>query len=359
MDFRSLTLLLLIATSSSAFSPSYRNGSAIHHLLHRDQSPKQIARQHERLEQNLSRDCLTLLHATKNKILIVYGTSTGSTETVADMIAAEFGNDAEGPIEIDGIHGSLAKKFADFDAIIVGTPTWNTGADTERSGTGWDEIYYDEMQDLNISGKKVAVFGLGDQISYSENYADASGELHDVFKGLGCEMMGYTSYEGYEHESSKAVRGDKFCGLLCDMVNEDDLSEGRVKNWVSQLKAEGILEVASESNTAGLDTETVTLPTTNTSSNHDAAQDIAEVTAVPSAIISSSHDATEAIAELKRENARLREMLEENSLMLDGVLGKQDDRGFTPHYNLKTQRTMWTSQDGQTCFYTVKAPKGP
>jgi len=362
MDFRSLTLLLLIATSSSAFSPSYKNGSAIHHLLHRDPSPKQIIRQHERLEQNLSRDCLTLLHATKNKILIVYGTSTGSTETVADMIAAEFGSDAEGPIEIDGIHGSLAKKFADFDAIIVGTPTWNTGADTERSGTGWDEIYYDEMQDLNISGKKVAVFGLGDQISYSENYADASGELHDVFKDLGCEMMGYTSYEGYEHESSKAVRGDKFCGLLCDMVNEDDLSEGRVKNWVSQLKAEGILEVASESNTAGLDTETVTtvtLPTTNTSSNHDAAQDITEVTAVPSAIISSSHDAAEAIAELKRENARLREMLEENSLMLDGVLGKQDDRGFTPHYNLKTQRTMWTSQDGQTCFYTVKAPKGP
>jgi hypothetical protein len=31
--------------------------------------------------------------------------------------------------------------------------------------------------DLNISGKKVAVFGLGDQISYSENYADASGEV--------------------------------------------------------------------------------------------------------------------------------------------------------------------------------------
>jgi flavodoxin I len=29
---------------------------------------------------------------------------------------------------------------------VVGTPTWHTGADTERSGTGWDEIYYGEMQ---------------------------------------------------------------------------------------------------------------------------------------------------------------------------------------------------------------------
>ena len=33
------------------------------------------------------------------------------------------------------------------------------------------------MQELDIAGKKVAVFGLGDQVSYSENYADASGEV--------------------------------------------------------------------------------------------------------------------------------------------------------------------------------------
>lgn len=54
-----------------------------------------------------------------------------------------------------------------------------TGADTERSGTGWDEIYYSEMQTLkpSLQGKKVAVFGLGDSVSYSENYADATGEV--------------------------------------------------------------------------------------------------------------------------------------------------------------------------------------
>ena len=81
------------------------------------------------------------------------------------------------PIEIDSIQGKVAEELAKYDALIVGTPTWNTGADTERSGTGWDEIYYSEMQDLNISGKKVAVFGLGDSESYTENYGDASGEV--------------------------------------------------------------------------------------------------------------------------------------------------------------------------------------
>jgi len=320
--------LLLFTSYSSAFAPS-NNGSTLY---------------------NLRKVTKTVLQATKNKVLIVYGTSTGSTETVADMIAAEFGSDAEGPIEIDGIHGGLAKKFADFDSLIVGTPTWNTGADTERSGTGWDEVYYDEMQALTLAGKKVAVFGLGDQISYSENYADASGELHDVFKDLGCEMMGYTSYEGYEHESSKAVRGDKFCGLLCDMVNEEDLSEGRVQDWVLQLKNEGILDGSSAS---------ISASTSASASESTAVGGNGVDIAVSTSTLSPSHDAAQAIADLKKENARLREMLEENSLMLDGVLKKQEDRGFTPHFNSKTQQTMWTSRDGQTCYYTAKAPKSP
>ena len=73
------------------------------------------------------------------------------------------------------------------------------------------------------------MFGLGDSVSYGENYADAAGELHDVFENLGCQILGYTSQEGYLHEASKSIRGDKFCGLLCDQVNQEELSESRVK----------------------------------------------------------------------------------------------------------------------------------
>ena len=118
----------------------------------------------------------------------------------------------------------------------------NTGADTERSGTGWDEIYYTSMSELSIGGKHVAVFGCGDQSSYAENFADATGELHDVFENLGAKLFGYTSQEGYEHEASKSIRGDLFCGLICDAVNQDELTGERVQNWVAQLKTEGFVE---------------------------------------------------------------------------------------------------------------------
>ena len=113
------------------------------------------------------------------------------------------------------------------------------GAEEERSGTAWDELYYDEMKGLatTLASKPVAVFGLGDSGAYCDNFADASGELHDVFEKLGAKMFGYTDVDGsYEHTESKAQRGEKFVGLMCDQINQDDLTEGRVDKWVAQLQ---------------------------------------------------------------------------------------------------------------------------
>lgn len=244
---------------------------------------------------------------------IFFGTSTGSTGEVADMIKKELGDDADGPFDIETLEGSLQENFGKYAALIVGTPTWNTGADVERSGTGWDEIYYKSMQLVNLQGKKVAVFGLGDQVSYAENYADATGELHDVFQGLGAQMFGYTSMEGYEHEDSKAIRGDKFCGLLCDMVNQEELSEERVQKWVAQLRAEGFLDGgASVSTPPVVDVKTVETFST----------------------------------------------LEENSKILDTTIQSHANTGFKPFFNAKTKSTMWVSGDGRTCYYTVEPPSG-
>lgn len=249
------------------------------------------------------------------KVGIFFGTSTGSTETVADLLAEEFGDDAEGPFDIETLEGPVKDFFGKYDALVVGTPTWNTGADSERSGTGWDELYYGPMQEFKLDGKKVAVFGLGDQISYAENYADATGELHDVFEGLGCQMMGYTSQEGYEHEDSKAIRGDKFFGLLCDAVNQEELSEERVQNWVAQLKSEGFLEGGSAASVA---------PTP----------------------LASEPVAVETFSEL-----------EKHSDLLDKAIETHSGSVFTPHYNPQTKSTMWVSADGRSCYYTVDGVK--
>lgn len=202
---------------------------------------------------------------------------------------------------------------------VVGTPTWNTGADTERSGTGWDELYYNQLPAMKavLADKKVAVFGLGDQVSYSDNYADATGELFDVFESLGCRMMGAWSQEGYEHDDSKAIRGDKFCGLLLDMVNQEDLTEERVIQWVAQLKAEGFLEGG------------------------------AAVNGAPPAAVAAPAPSTPSETEIK-------DTLEDYSSTLDENIALHSSGGFTPHYNPSTGKTMWTSADGRSSFVTTE-----
>jgi len=277
---------------------------------------------------------------------VFFGTSTGSTEEVADMLVEKLG--ADGPFDVDD-GDSIVETFKKYDSLIVGTPTWNTGADTERSGTGWDELYYGSMESLQLQGKKVAVFGLGDSVSYAENFSDAAGELHDVFQNLGCTMHGYVSQEGYEHEDSKSIRGDKFCALLLDAVNQEELTEERVDNWIAQLTQEGFLEEGIAN-----------------------VMDAMQEATTPAAVVANSPDAFFAaeeqivepimnnmVAELERENALLKQQLldpqlEDDSALLDQSIATHSS-GYTPHTNAKSGKTMWTSPDGRTCYFTEGA----
>jgi flavodoxin I len=279
------------------------------------------------------------------KVGIFFGTSTGNTQTAAELIYEAFGEDvAAEPIDVDELEiGKLSQVFGEHDALVIGTPTWNTGADTERSGTGWDELYYTKFPELKsqLDGKKVAVFGLGDQVSYAENYADATGELHDVFTSLGCTMLGAWSQEGYEHVDSKSIRGDKFCGMLLDMVNQEELTEERVHKWVAQLKDEGILSGDASSSAVSAS------PATST-----------ETDLVNGGMTAPMNDtgAGQHLTELEGENAKLRKKLEENSQMLDQSIGAHATGGFTPHTNHVSRKTMWISQDGRQSYMTVEAP---
>jgi flavodoxin I len=166
---------------------------------------------------------------------LFFGTQTGKTEDVADLIAAKAGiektdiADAGGAADLEG-----------FDGIIAGVPTWHTGADEQRSGTTWDD-YLEEISALSLSGKPVAIFGLGDQASYGDNFCDGIEELHNTFEKAGAKMLGYVDASGYDmYTESKSVKDGKFLGLPLDGDNEPDMSEDRVNKWVDQIKSEGM-----------------------------------------------------------------------------------------------------------------------
>jgi flavodoxin I len=165
------------------------------------------------------------------KIGLFYGTQTGNTETAAELIQKEFGGDSV--VELHDIAEAETSTFEGYDCIIVGCPTWNIG----ELQSDW-EGFYDELDNVNFSNKKVAYFGAGDQIGYADNFQDAMGILEEKISALGGKTVGYWPTEGYEFEESKGVRNGKFVGLALDEDNQSDLTDDRVKTWVAQLKQE-------------------------------------------------------------------------------------------------------------------------
>jgi flavodoxin I len=164
------------------------------------------------------------------KIGLFYGTQTGNTETIAEAIQNQLGGDSI--VELNDISDVSPEDFEPYQYLIIGCPTWNIG----ELQADW-EGFYDELDNIDFKGKKVAYFGCGDQIGYADNFQDAMGILEEKISGLGGQTVGMTSTVGYEHQESKAVRGGQFCGLAIDEDNQSDLTDERIKAWVTQLKS--------------------------------------------------------------------------------------------------------------------------
>ena len=81
---------------------------------------------------------------------IYFATTTGKTEDIAERLHGMLGA-AEAPKDLADVDD--VSEFTSLDGIICGIPTWNTGADSERSGTAWDSML-DDIGGLSLSGKK-------------------------------------------------------------------------------------------------------------------------------------------------------------------------------------------------------------
>lgn len=164
------------------------------------------------------------------KIGLFYGTSATKTTQIAKKIENAF---AKNLIEIVSIEEAWTDDFHFYDNIIVGTSTWFDG----ELPSYWDELR-PEIESLNLKGKKVAIFGLGDQKKYPDNFADGIGILAKLFEDAGAKIIGLTSTDGYDFEHSEALRDNKFSGLVIDIENQSSKTNDRIKKWVELLKKE-------------------------------------------------------------------------------------------------------------------------
>lgn len=118
-----------------------------------------------------------------------------------------------------------------FDNLIFGTSTWGFG-ELQDDFDG----FMKQIEAANLSGKTVALFGCGDQESYSDTFVDGMGLVWQSLQGKGCNIVGQTSTEGYSYSNSQSDVEGKFVGLAIDENNQSDQTADRVKAWVEVLK---------------------------------------------------------------------------------------------------------------------------
>ncbi|WP_297329316.1 flavodoxin [uncultured Bacteroides sp.] len=164
------------------------------------------------------------------KIGLFYVANAVKTSQVARKIREALGADQ---VDIIPAEKAWGNDFQSYDNLVIGASTWFDG----ELPTFWDELV-PELTGLDLKGKKVALFGLGDQVNYPDNFVDGLGILAEEFEKTGAILVGYTSAEGYTFNRSKALRDDQWCGLVIDVENQSKLSDKRIKEWCEQLKKE-------------------------------------------------------------------------------------------------------------------------
>jgi flavodoxin I len=162
------------------------------------------------------------------KIGLFYATDTGNTRKVAKMIKKHF---EEGEVQLYNVTKATAEDLQQYDSIIFGTPTLGDGELPDPLLE-----FMPTLESVDFTGKTVALFGLGDQEGYPDEFVDALGILYKKLKKLGAGFVGSWPNEGYEFEKSKALVGDAFVGLVIDQDNQEDLTQERVEDWLEQVK---------------------------------------------------------------------------------------------------------------------------
>jgi flavodoxin I len=170
----------------------------------------------------------TLKSKKMSKIGIFYGTSGGSTMEIAKRIASKLNVDKE---DVHDVASAKAEDLSRYDVLLFGSPTEGLG---DLQGD-WED-FVTRVESVDLSGKKVGLFGCGDSATYSDTFCDAIGKIYQAVKDKAA-VIGFTDTAGYTFDDSEAVVDNQFVGLAIDEDNESNLSEARINNWIDKIKS--------------------------------------------------------------------------------------------------------------------------
>ena len=168
------------------------------------------------------------------KTLVLYWPEGGAVDRCAHKIFTALTPEKADIFNLEEVDPQI---FDNYTGIIAGGSTVGAENWEEVSGNNEWTLFLKKCKDKNISlsGKTIAVFGLGDQILYPHHFVNDMADIIHTFTDMGATPQGECAADGYRFESSKAFLDGEFVGLPLDEVNESEKSDERIANWVSKL----------------------------------------------------------------------------------------------------------------------------
>ncbi len=168
---------------------------------------------------------------------LFFGPERGAVHRVAEKIRTIAGAEHIDLIPVAVASAADLEKYKKmiFGISTVGKETW----DQELSNTDWSR-FFPEIGKIDYRNRTVAIFGLGDHLTYPGHFVNAMGVLaKEILKTCpDVKIVGRVDPSGYEFEGSEALIGGKFIGLPIDEDFEPELTDKRIAAWISQIRHE-------------------------------------------------------------------------------------------------------------------------
>jgi len=170
------------------------------------------------------------------RIGLFFASSTGNTRRIAKLIKKRYDDDTMA--DALNVNKASADLVAEYSHLIFGTSTLGggqlPGLSTDCMGGGWEE-FLPKLKDVDFKGKTVALFGLGDQDKYPDEFVDAMGIIYEFVVARGAKVSGAWPADEYDFISSKALVDDEFVGLALDQENQKALTDARLDAWLKLI----------------------------------------------------------------------------------------------------------------------------
>lgn len=162
-----------------------------------------------------------------NKIGIFYGSTTGYTADIANRIAKKLGVDIA---DIHDVANTSPSALGEYDTLVLGTSTWGSG----ELQSDWED-FINGAEELYLKGKKIAIFGCGDE-TYSDTFNGAIGTIYQRMKKTEADFIAPFNADGFNFNESPAKVDGEYVGLLLDEVNHPELADEKISEWVNIIK---------------------------------------------------------------------------------------------------------------------------